>query len=240
MRSLLIYYGNPWRNKQLVRFYCQFIQPGDLCFDIGAHVGNRIWAWSRIGATVVGVEPQPALMRWLQRFFGRSAHVSLRQEAVGAEIGRAMMFVSSKNPTVTTLSQEWLSAVKQDPSFASVSWETAVTTPVTTLDQLIKEYGMPVFCKIDVEGFELEVLQGLSQPIQTLSFEYIAAATEIAHACVDRLQTLGVYEFNWSPGEKQQLQFSTWRTASEIHTQINHFAGKTGQSGDIYARLYQG
>ena len=40
-RSLLIYYGNPRKGQRMKQFYAQFMGPGDLCFDIGAHVGNR-------------------------------------------------------------------------------------------------------------------------------------------------------------------------------------------------------
>ena len=44
----------------------QFVRPGDLVFDVGAHVGDRIAAFRRLGARVVAVEPQPALVRTLQ------------------------------------------------------------------------------------------------------------------------------------------------------------------------------
>ena len=47
------------------RLYGQFVRPGDLVFDVGAHVGDRIAAFRRLGARVVAVEPQPALVRTL-------------------------------------------------------------------------------------------------------------------------------------------------------------------------------
>ena len=49
-RSLLLYYGVPFRQRRMRRLYAQFIKPGDLCFDVGAHVGNRLRAWDSLGA----------------------------------------------------------------------------------------------------------------------------------------------------------------------------------------------
>ena len=55
LRSVLMYHGIPFRRRRLTQFYAQFIQPGDLCFDIGAHVGSRLRAWTPLGARIVAV-----------------------------------------------------------------------------------------------------------------------------------------------------------------------------------------
>ncbi len=164
LRSLIIYYANPLRRRQLRAFYAGFIGPDDLCFDIGAHAGNRSGVWAALGARVVAVEPQSTFMAYLRHRYADNNRVALVEEAVGAEQGMATLYVSERTPTVTTLSREWIGAVQEDTSFRRVRWDTAISVPVTTLDQLITRYGRPTFCKIDVEGFELEVLQGLSQP----------------------------------------------------------------------------
>ena len=95
---------------------------------------------------------------------------------------------------------------------------------------------MPTFCKIDVEGYELEVLRGLTQPIPILSLEYIPAAIELARDCIIRLSELGNYHFNWSKGESHQMSASTWLTATDMLHILNNNLHDDG-SGDIYARL---
>lgn len=234
-RSLLIYYGVPGRQRQLRRFYGQFIRPGDLCFDIGAHVGNRILAWRGLGGRCVALEPQPHLMGFLRRVYGRSEGVVLVEEAVGAEAGELTLRISSRHPTVTTLSENWISAVKADDSFAGVDWDAAVTVPVTTLDELIARFGPPAFCKIDVEGFETEVLRGLSRPLPALSFEYIPAAIEVAQECIETLGRLGEYRYNWSPGERHELAAPDWLTPKEMAAFLESLTPGDG-SGDIYGR----
>ncbi|MDQ3794861.1 MAG: FkbM family methyltransferase [Actinomycetota bacterium] len=235
LRSILMYYGVPLRNRALARFYAQFVRPGDLCFDIGAHVGNRLWALSKLGARVVALEPQPQCMRLLRRWYGHHPDIELIEQAVGAAPGTRTLFVSERTPTVTTLSQNWITAVGATPGFAGVRWDRSIPVCVNTLDELIARYGEPAFCKIDVEGTELDVLRGLSHPLKALSFEYIPAATDIAVACVDRLGELGPYEYNWSPGELPRLRSSTWLGPTQMANLLQRMPVRE-RSGDVYAR----
>lgn len=234
-RSLVIYYGKPFQAQRMARFYAQFIRPGDLCFDIGAHVGNRLAVWRRLGGRVVGVEPQPHCMQLLRRFYGQAPDVSLVEAAVGAAPGTQTMWVSESNPTVSTLSPSWIQAVQQVDSFAAVRWETSATVTVTTLDELIARYGEPAFCKIDVEGFELEVLMGLTRPLAALSFEIIPATQALTLGCLDRLAALGDYRYNWSLGEQHRWQSPRWLAHAEMVAALRQM-DPGGPSGDIYAR----
>ncbi len=146
------------------------------------------------------------------------------------------MYVSRLTPTVTSLSQTWINKVRQDRSFASVTWDDALTVRQTTLDQLIERFGIPVFCKIDVEGYEIEVLKGLSQSITALSFEFIPSTPGLSRSCITQLSQIGNYEFNWQVGENYKFGSSYWLDATEM-VKMTNSGLKESRSGDIYARL---
>jgi len=235
-RSLAIYYGIPFRARRLRNFYRAFIPAGSLCFDIGAHVGNRVRCWRSLGARVVAAEPQPDLMRILRLLYGRDPGVELIRAAVGRERCTASLLVDPSNLTVTTLSRDWIGQVATDPSFRGISWQAAGEVSVTTLDALITRFGEPDFIKLDVEGYEAEVLEGLSLAPRLLSFEYLPAAPDIALTCVDRLTSLGDYRYNWSVGEHHRLASPRWLHAAGIRSFLAGLRFADG-SGDIYARL---
>ncbi len=173
-RSLLIYYAKPGRARRDRQFYSQFIGKGALVFDIGAHVGNRVNVFLRLGARCVAVEPQPAFASLLRLFYGRNPAFTLEQAALAAAPGQVDLHISRRTPTVSTTSADWKTRVGRSPSFANVTWDETIPALTMTLDQLINRYGAPDLCKIDVEGSELAVLQGLSRPLPLLSLEYIS------------------------------------------------------------------
>jgi FkbM family methyltransferase len=234
-RSLAIYYGVPFRARRLRGFYRQFVPPGSLCFDIGAHVGNRIRCWRSLGARVVAVEPHPDLLRVLRLLYGADPAVHLVPAALGSAPGTAPLLVDEGNLTVSTLSADWVERVSADPSFDGLRWQRVSETTVTTLDDLIARFGDPAFVKIDVEGFEAEVLAGASRPLRALSFEYLECALELALDCLDRLAQLGPYRYNWSRGESHRLVSAGWIDADGMRRLVER-AGLGSGSGDIYAK----
>jgi FkbM family methyltransferase len=234
-RSLVMYHGQPGRHRRIVRFYRQFLGPGDIGFDVGAHVGSRVRAWRKLGAHVVAIEPQPDFVRILRLFFGRDREVTILPVAVGAEPGTARLALSSATPTVSSMSPDWIESVTADRSFARVRWDRTVEVEVTTLDALIATHGEPAFCKVDVEGFELDVLAGLSRPVRGLSFEYLPPAHDAALAVLARVESLGPYVYNYSPVETMRMVSERWLAADELIRLLDEYR-PLGRSGDVYAR----
>ncbi len=234
MRSLGMYYG--WHQRRrasaMDALYRRFVKRGDLVFDIGAHVGDRVAAFRRLGAKVVAVEPQPALASTLTMLYGRRSNVVIERVAVGRKAGDVSLMLNTDNPTISTVSKAFIHAARDAPGWQGQHWDKSIRVPMTTLDALIDEHGVPAFIKIDVEGFEEEVLMGLTQPVAALSFEFTTIQRDIARACIDRCVELGLTQFNAAIGESQEL--GDWRSAEAVGRWLDDLPHEAN-SGDIYA-----
>jgi FkbM family methyltransferase len=233
-RSMRIYYGDFARAEAMDRIYAHFLRPGDLAFDLGAHVGDRIASFRRLRARVVAVEPQPALVKVLLLIYGKSFEIKVERAAVAREPGEVTLHLNAKNPTVSTASPEFIEAASGAKGWQGERWNRTLRVPVTTLDALIEKYGEPDFIKIDVEGFESEVLAGLSRPVKALSFEFTTIQRDVAKAALDRCVALGFTRFNAALGESQRFEHEEWASADEIEGWLAALPQETN-SGDIYA-----
>lgn len=235
-RSLVIYYGNRRHGPAMDKLYRPFVRPGDLVFDIGAHVGDRVASFRRLGARVVAVEPQPMLAKTLRLIYRRDPKITIEQTAVGRSEGAIDLNVNIDNPTVSTASREFIAAAAGAPGWQGQSWTKRLSVPLTTLDALIARHGRPAFIKIDVEGFEAEALAGLSESTPALSLEFTTIQRDVAAACIERCETLGYRQFNAALGESQTLLHPAWVDPQAILQWLAALPAEAN-SGDIYARL---
>ena len=234
-RSIAIYHAIPFRQRRLRDLYREFVRPGDVVFDVGAHAGNHVRALAALGCRVIAIEPQPDFARLLRLLFGRSTAVTIVETAVGDRAGRGMLSISERTPTVTSLAADWRDARAEDADFAQVRWNRAADIDVTTLDALSERFGAPAFVKLDVEGSEPAALAGLTRPVPALAFEYLPRALDRVAVCVDRLRQLDRYVYNWSPGESYRFAAEAWMEGPALLDALNSPRGQR-RSGDVYAR----
>jgi len=216
------------------RLYGQFVKRNDLVFDVGAHVGDRIAAFRRLGARVVACEPNPPLVKTLRLIYGRDRGVTIEPVAVGAAPGEIEMQINVDNPTVSTASQTFVQASHGAPGWEGQVWGKTLRVGATTLDALIARHGLPAFIKIDVEGYEAEALAGLTQPVPALSFEFTTIQRDVGQACVRRCEAMGYRRYNAALGESQTLAHTEWQSAQAIGAWLETLPVEAN-SGDVYA-----
>lgn len=232
------YFENPLETeykKKLLRFYSQFIVPGNLCFDIGASYGNRTSTYLELGAKVITFEPQSNVAKFLEKKFGKK--ILLIKKAVGSKDEFRTMYVN-KNTALSSLSKDWINKVSKSKRFSNQKWDKKIEVEVVTLDAIIEKYGVPDFCKIDVEGFEFEVLKGLTRPIRQLSFEFtIPEFIQQAINCIEYLNLLGTIVCNFSSGESLELGLEDWISPVDFIKLFKTLQTKNIIDGDIYIRF---
>ena len=230
----------PTRNmKKMRELYSAFVQENNLCFDVGANMGSRVASFLLLKAKVIAIEPQRVCYETLQKLFIHH-NVVIVPKGVGAT-NEVKDFYVADNSLISSFSTEWIQGQKSG-HFKNNNWDKVEKVEIVTLDMLIEQYGLPDFIKIDTEGFELEVLKGLTKPVKALSFEYtLPHQKDKAIECINVIDHLykGRVLYNICRDEAYSMHLAQWVTAAEINKQISSDDFNTknfGFYGDVYAR----
>ncbi|MGE5105989.1 MAG: FkbM family methyltransferase [Sphingobacteriales bacterium] len=224
---------------KMQQLYSQFVNENNLCFDIGANMGSRVATFLLLKAKVIAVEPQQACYKELQKVF-KNEEVTIVTKGAGSK-AEIKNFYIADDTLISSFSTEWIDGMKQG-HFAHNRWDKVEQIEITTLDILITQYGIPDFIKIDTEGFELEVLKGLSTPVKALSFEYtLPHQKDKAIECIVLLNQLynGNALYNICRDESYEMNFKQWLNYTELKTflESNSFCKDNfGIYGDIYVK----
>jgi FkbM family methyltransferase len=215
-------------------FYSDFIQAGDLVFDVGANKGNRTVIFLELGAKVIAVEPQKECYEHLTKRFGDK--IELIKLGLGEKQSSQTMYVSGST-LISSFSKAHVDVMKED-RFKGADWGDTIEIQMTTLDVLIQKYGTPSFCKIDVEGYEYDVLKGLTKPLKALSLEYIVPEnTQVLVACLKHLSSLGNIQCNFSYGESMKYNLPQWKTGQEMVDFVQTQEFLATSYGDVYIQF---
>lgn len=224
--------GKKWildREKQL-DFYRRLLtglRPGDVIFDVGANEGFKADLFLRLGARVIAIDPDEENQSILRERFAKFRLVRKPIEIVGKAVSDRSaletMWIDGPGSAVNTLSEKWATALKTNKArhaygHCGLDFERQKTVQTITLEDLIALYGLPIFIKIDVEGYELNVIKGLQHPVPYLSFEVnLPEFKSEGLQCVEILGRIaGSGEFNYAVECEQGLALERWLKADEF------------------------
>lgn len=221
-----------------LNFYKQFIGPDDLVFDVGASVGERTAIFAQLARKVIAVEPiaEPACTEFL-RARQKYRNIEVEKCACGEAPGvQPIFFDYSTRLQTASLSPGWIAAMQDTKRFGGLGWNASQNVIVKTLDFLIEKHGFPTFIKIDVEGYEANVLRGLSQPVKALSFEWHPETYVDSIICMERCVELGFTKFAISLAETFKFVHG-WEFADQTMARLRtEWYGNNVVYGDVYAR----
>lgn len=142
-------------------------------------------------------------------------------------------------PTLSTLSDEWIRTTREHGRFAKHYWDSEVSVQVTTMDKLVEKYGTPLFAKIDVEGYEYEVIKGLNKPIKYISLEFAYEYLESIFLSLEHLAGLGQIQVNYAKGKAPQFASKTWLSVEEPKEEMMLLEKKLSSWGDVYVMFIE-
>lgn len=214
---------------RLKQFYSQFIKPGHLVYDVGGNEGDYTEVFHSLGSTVICIEPHPLYIAKLQQKFANHKNIHILPKGIGEKNGVLDFYISSFNSPNSSFSKEF----RTQSRYHYRQWDRIVKVPVVTIDKLIKKYGTPDFCKIDVEGYEWEVLSTLRKPLPILSFEFLSEMYKKTNKIIRFLDTLQESRYNLCLGMSYTYLLPRWVNADDMLAFLKTNQNKRW-SGDIY------
>ena len=202
------------------------LKPGDLVFDVGANQGDKSDVFLRIGTTVVAIDPDKRNIDILQKRFWKNEKISIIEKAVGEKEERKTFFIANQGSSFNTLSTKWRDVLQNESlsRFAAPQqFNSSYDVSVTTLDKLIEQFGCPTFIKIDVEGYEVNVIEGLSHSVKYLSFELnLPEFLQEGLQCLSLLYDLGQGSvmLNCVTDWQEGFIWTDWREVTDVEDLI--------------------
>ena len=219
------------QNKNFQHEIINYFAPGDIYFDIGAHKGDKAIQFISKNYEVVLVEPQPMCINYLKELFADNKRVHILQSGLGDRPDVLELSINSQEPVLTTFNEEWKTG-----RFSKSNWDLKLDVPITTIDNLINKYGQPRYIKIDVEGYEFNVIKGLTRKSGLISFEFTSEFMRNTSRCISYLNSIGYKNYNFSQADDLNFFLDNWLDAESFENLIKDLSSKyNGLWGDIYA-----
>lgn len=170
-----------------------------LVLDIGYNKGLFAKECHRLypDCLVVGIEANENLTRNIQNspnlFILNALASDKSNESIDFYIEHNQTGISTASKAYTVNSRFMKGSLHLPPN--SGNWSAPVKVRSITLDQVIKKFGKPNLIKVDVEGYEYEVLKGLSEKQNTICFEWHEEDLKNLFDSVEHLISIGYKNF---------------------------------------------
>jgi len=214
------------KTKKAVSFYSSFLDPrspNKLIYDVGANKGNKVKAFLKMGFTVIALEPEKKSLSTLRYRYSKNKKVTLVEKAVSDKEGKLTIHIAEARSGLNTLSDKWVGSLEDTEEnrwHKEHAFRNSYEVEVTTLKELFNKYGVPYYLKIDVEGFEINVIRGMDKAPAFISFETnLPEFLEETIGCIQKIIALAPSaKFNYSI--KDKLELTQWINAVELETII--------------------
>lgn len=155
-----MFIDGPSRLREDERVLFRLLRKGNIYVDVGANVGSLLFTAKHIVGTsglAIGIEPHPRIFGYLKANAElNNADVVLHNVAIGSSTGRV----------------NFSDSVTDEMNFVQPDNAGGLMVGVETLDNLLSDINNIDLLKIDVEGYELEVLKGASSVIDRTKMIY--------------------------------------------------------------------
>lgn len=205
-----------------------------LIFDIGSNIGDftNKCLETYEGCKVISIEPNDELIAHLKNRF-HNENVEILGFLVSGKSGELVDFYIGNVDTISTASVDW---VEKSRFISTNSWSSPIKKETISLDDLIKKYGSPELIKIDVEGYEYDVIIGLSSKQNKICFEWAEEQYEAINKTCKYLESIGYLDFGFTYGDQFLLEPEKWTTWKDCDIHLDIDINRKNKWGMIWVR----
>ena len=219
-----------------MKIFESIINKNDLIFDIGSNMGEKSQIFLNLGARVVGFEPQFECYSSTLSRFAKNTNFIGENIALDKKTGKEIIYIATYH-TISSMSEKFIEESKKE-RFVGYNWNNTREVNTDTLDNMITKYGKPNFIKIDVEGYELNVLEGLTDSVELISIEFNPELCEITKSCIEYIDKLNNNNtiFNYGYREDIDFKYDEWMSKDKMIEYIESINDFKFEFGDIYCK----
>jgi FkbM family methyltransferase len=219
-----------------MKIFNNIISQEDLVFDVGSNIGDKSEIFLNLGANVVGFEPQHECYFYANSRFQNNPKYKGENLAIDTKQGVSVMYIASYH-SISSMSQKFIEESKKE-RFQGYNWDNQREIQTNTLDNMIEKYGTPVFIKIDIEGYELNALKGLTKPISIISVEFNPELCENTIECIEYIDSLNESNtiFNYGYRNDEYFKYDEWVSKEIIIEYLRSVNDFKFEFGDVYCK----
>lgn len=218
-------------------FYKTILNKNCLVFDIGANKGNKTDVFSLIANKVIAVDPDKSNIMKLNSRFKFNKKINIENVAVGQKSGSNMFYILDDGIEVNTMNPKWKSIIENNSNnrfHEKRLFKKSFEVKTITLVELIEKYRLPDYIKIDVEGYEWSVIQGLTTIVPLISFECnLPEFLSETISCIEYLNEISS-EYLFDIAIDNKFVFNNWVDKNEVQEKL---ISLTIGSAEIYAKI---
>lgn len=207
-------------------------------FDIGTNIGDFAQLAFNYGySKVIAVEANSDTYKKTNNRFSDNENIIVLHNACSDKDDEQLEFYEAEIHQISTANKDWLT--KEGYRFKNAKINNVVKVNTVTLDSLIERYGMPSLIKIDVEGYEKTVIEGLTQKTPKLYFEWAIEMLDNIVETMIYLQSIGYSKFAiqcWNKGDEGFLEEPMFYSPINKESVINKLKTAKRNYGMIWTK----